>query len=624
MPRDDAPGSPAPAPQGRTPGDPATPGLDGRGLLACALIHAGVALVLLWDAIASGFGRVVGSSSAELWAFLWGHFWMRQSLLVEHRWPYQTLLVDHPHGGVLWLKDPIMLVAMLPVQLVAGIPAAYTASQLSLFVLAGMGLFLLARELGLGRWPAILGSLAFAFAPHTLGEAFNGNIEALNTCWQPLWLWAMLVVLRRPGPATAAVAAAALWALLLTNQYWAIAMAAVSGPLVAQRLWRQRALGPPWRALAWLGAAVGTGLLLFAPAGMAIQASMAAADKINALTQGQVPLMPPYTTDLLHLLRPMAPLRWQTEFPPFQDLVYPGFLVLLGALAAPLLGPRGPWRWWWPAMGLGFLVLSLGPALSIYGRVVGAPDSIVWLPWAWLSSAQPLLRSMTLPHRMAVPAALFLALGLAATLHGLWGRGARGQGAAVAVLLGLGAMAEILIYPPYAVPLASTATPRADHARLLAELEQPGAVLNLPFDLGSHDQRICLWHQAVHGRPIGMTLRITEPPSIVDAIPLLWRVGGPARRAALDAWDPQAHPEDPWGVLAMRDAGYGFVVVHQGLLEQGRLGSLDSYGAQLEPVLGPPLILAEGTLIFALDPAAREPMVLRARALLGPDAVLGP
>ncbi len=618
MPRDAAPASLTGAGQGGSP-------LDTRGLLTCALVQAAVALLLLKDAVQSGCARVVGSSSAELWAFLWGHFWMRHSLLVEHRWPYETLLVDHPYGGVLWLKDPIMLLAMLPVQLVAGIPVAYTASQLLLFVLAGVGLYLLARELGLGRWPAILGGLAFAFAPHTLGEAFNGNIEALNTCWQPLWLWAMLRALRRPGWATAAASALLLWALLLANQYWAMAMAAVSGPLLLQRLWLQRNQGSPWRAIAWLAAGVGAGLLLFAPAGLAIHSSMAAADKINALTSGQVPLMPPYTTDLVHLWRPMAPLRWQTEFPPFQDLVYPGFLVAAGAMAAPLLGPRGPWRWWWPALGLGFLVLGLGPALCYDGRVVGAPDHIVWLPWAWLGSALPIVRSMTLPHRMAVPAALFLALGLAWSLHGLWSwRGRRPMGAALAMVLGLGALAEILLYPPYAVPLATTPVPRADHARLLATWEGPGAVLNLPFDLGSHDQRICLWHQAVHGRPVGMTLRITEPPRIVGDIPLLWRVGGPARREALEAWNPEAHPDDPWGVLALREAGYGFLVVHGDLLALANQGSGERYGARLEPVLGPPLRLAEGSLIFPLDPADLAPLAQQARDLLGSDAVLAP
>jgi hypothetical protein len=268
------------------------------------------------------------------------------------------------------------------------------------------------------------------------------------------------------------------------------------------------------------------------------------------------------------------------------------------------------------------VVLSLGPALTYDGRVVGAPSDIVWLPWAWLTSALPFLQSMTLPHRMAVPAALFLALGLAWTLQGLWDAGRlRKLGAVMALLLGAGAVTELLVYPPYAVPLATTPVPRADHARLLAELEQPGAVLNLPFDLGSHDQRICLWHQAVHGRPIGMTLRITEPPHIVDEIPLLWRVGGPARRDDLAAWDPEAHPEDPWGVQALRGAGYAFIVVHQDLLEQGNKGSLERYGARLTPILGPGLRLSEGSWIFPLDAAGLPSLTEGAELLLGSDAL---
>ena len=614
---------------GASPESPdAVPPIDWRGLWLCAAIHLVAALGLCWHAVASGFTRVVGTSAAEVWAFLWGHFWLEQSLLEQHRWPFRTTLVDHPTGGVLWIKDPVMLVLMLPVQWLAGIPAAYMVSMLLLFVLAGVGLFLLARLLGLGRWPALLAALTFAFAPHSLGEAYNGNMEALNTCWLPLWLWAMLRVLRLPRAGPVVAAAVALWLLLLANQYWALAMAAVSLPVVAQQLWCQRGQGPGTRrALLALGAAVAAGLVLFSPAAWAILSNLGAADKINApfVPGGTVPLNPPYLSDALHLVRPLAPLTWQTVFPPFQDIVYPGLLVLAAAAAAPLLGPSNAWRWWGIAGGVLFLVLSLGPALSWDGRLVGHPDTVVWLPWQYLVPQTPLLSSMTLPHRMAVPAALFLSLGLGFSLQGLWPRwrGRLPLGAAAAVLLALAALAEILLYPPYRIPLATTEVMPADHARLLRRLQQPGAVLNLPFDRGTHDQRVFLWHQTVHRRPIGQTLRTTEPPSIVGRIPLLWNFAGPLGRQRLEQHDPASRPGDPHGVVELRRAGYGYLAVHGSFLKAGAGESLRAWAARLDPVLGQGLVLREGVVLYALDRTARPKLVAAARASLPAGAVLG-
>ena len=484
-----------------------------------------------------------------------------------------------------------------------------------------VGLFLLARLLGVGRWPAVLAALTFAFAPHSLGEAFNGNVEALNTCWLPLWLWALVRALRWPGKGAAVLAGVALWLLLLANQYWALAMVPVSAAVAAWELWRAREAGRLGAAALALASAVGLGLLLFSPAAYAIMSNLGAGDKINApfVPGGDTPLTPPYVSDLLHLVRPLAPLTHQAVVPPFQDIVYPGLLLALCALAAPVLGPREGWRWWWPVGGLAFVVLSLGPALSIDGQLVGHPEATVWLPWQYLVRGTPVLGSMTLPHRMAVPAALFLSLGLAWTAQGLWSR--RRAGAVAAAALSVAALAEILFYPPYQLPLATTEVKEAAHARLLGALKAPGAVLNLPFDRGTHDQRVFLWHQAVHGRPIGQTLRTTEPPSIVQKIPLLWRFAGPLGRQRLA--DHEKDPADPWGKARLQKAGYGFVVLHGSFLKARAGESLAGWSRKLWPVLGHGLVLEEGVVLFALDAAARKEMTARGRAVLGDAAVRG-
>ena len=88
-----------------------------QGLLtALGVLGANLALTVLfyWDALASAGRRVVGAENTETWTFLWGHFWMAQSITEEGRLPLKTDLLAFPQGGTLWLKDPLWALALLP------------------------------------------------------------------------------------------------------------------------------------------------------------------------------------------------------------------------------------------------------------------------------------------------------------------------------------------------------------------------------------------------------------------------------------------------------------------------------------------------------------------------------
>ena len=579
--------------------------VDWRGLGASVVLHLSVAIWLCQDAVFSGGKRVVGAHDTETWIWLWGHSWMSHSLFEQGRFPYRTTLVDHPDGISLWLKDPLSLLLTLPIQLVAGVRAAFTASELLIFVLAGAGFFLLARSLGIGRVVAVLGGLVFAFCPHALGEAYNANTEAFNAGWCALWLWAMLRAARAPGVLNVLLAGALLTALLVTNQYFAIAMAALSGPLLAAGVWAWRRERAWWRQLAAVAAAVALGLALFVPFGQILLGNISNPGDA-ALLGGKAEWMVPFVSDARHLLQPMARLNGpHTMQTTFQDLVYPGFGVLALCLAAPLLGPRGPWRWAWPAAALWLVLMAMGPVLMWDAELVRLGGEPLRLPWFYLVSDRPVLEKLTLPHRMMMPAALFLALGLAWTAEGVrqrvdrLGRG-RWVGAAVAAALIIGAFVEILAYPPYELPLKTVDARIPAHAPVLGAARAPGALLNLPFQMGSNLRTRYLYWQTAHHRPVGTSLDTGPPPAVVRRVPLLQRLAALQRGArALPAADPGARTQ-----LARQ--GYAYVVFHPAFFPRACPGlDLAAYQRLLAASFGAGLRLPDGAVAFALSgPAA--------------------
>ncbi len=627
-----------PTPPGSTTAAPPPDRIDGRGLLLALAMHLPVLGLLFRDALA-GTGRILGAVTTETWAFVWHHWCFRHELLEAGRFPYRLDILDHPAGGTLWVKDPLWAIALLPVQALAGVPAAVLTEQLLLFLLAGAGLFLLARELGAARWPAALASLAFSFHPHMLGEAYNGNLEALAAGWMPLAAWGLIRALRRASWSSALLAGALVFLLALNNPYFGFALALAMPSMVLAGLWAWWGERPLLPRLAALGGGGLLGSLLFLPIARLVSASLSSADNL-ALVDPQIPLRPPNTSDLVHLFRPMAELPLAQAVPPFQDLIYPGFTLLALAIAAPALVAwagrgrpvdRAPllWAGCSALLALLFLVFSLGPVLCWQGQPVGAPDDMIFLPWAYLAQSHSLISRMTLPHRFAVPEGMFLALGLAFALQAVGAlltrgrrRGARWTArAAMAGIAGL-ALAEILLYPPYAIPLTTMELHPAPHAALLAQLEAPGAVLNLPIYRGGNDKRVYFWHQTVHGRPIDMAIRVGVPPTVARELPLVAAIEATQHEDASYLW-PEPPAGQAWSAEGLRGMGYGFVVLHAPFLTTEQLSS---WAAGLEAFLGPGLVFDDGAAVFPLDPAQRPALEAAAQGWEGylgaSDAVL--
>lgn len=591
------------------PTQQASPLKDGLAVVGALLANLALATLLYWNALSSAGRRVVGAENTETWTFLWGHFWMAHSLLQEGKFPLHTTLLGFPGGGTLWLKDPLWLMAMLPVQLTSGLPLASTMAQILQLTLAGLALFLLARLLGAGRLVSLVGSLTFCACPHVLGEAYNGNAEALNGGLMALWLWAMLRAARHGSPRrpwSVLWAGLALAALLISNQYYGLAMFMVSGPVLLLGILKWRGERTWWRQALAVAAGVGVGVLLCAYPLWLLHQSTLATDALTILNTGPVRLEPPYVSDLLHVLRPLSPLgKLDQQAPPFQDLVYPGLALLCVAHLAPLLGRQDRFRWLWPALGLSFLSLSLGPVLSVDGEMIQLGGQYVYLPWHYLEGA-PLFGQMSLPHRMMVPAGLFLSLGTIWTLDGLNRRLSKGWGRwvvpPVVALLGLAMLAEVLTYPPYHVPLATVDVQPPAHAKLLAQVPGRGGVLNLPLLMGHNQFRRYYLYQATHTRPMAASMRHGEAPPAAHMDPWLISM---ARFLKEETKEPPK--ADPKARERLASLGFSHVVFHcRFWSHQWDDKSLYNITGTMIETFGKGVSLPDGAIVFALDPGGRE------------------
>jgi hypothetical protein len=553
-------------------------------LLGVALLHAALWVWLAWDAVASGGTRVVGATNTETWPFLWGHSWMTRSLFEDGTWPYRTGLLDHPVGGVLWLKDPLLTAVLSPVTATLGAPVSQVVGGGLLLVLAGVAGFGLLRALGTSRVAAVSGALAFALCPHFLGEAYNGNPEAMAHGWMALWLWAFVALLRAPSAARAGGAAVALFLLFLGNQYFLLSMAAVSAFVLAGVVWARRGDGRTRARLGWTVAAVGLGVVLCLPVVAAMQASIAAPDHLTILNDEPL-LYPPFTTDPVQLVAPFAELD-RAPPNPFQDLVYPGWVAVLATVVA-VAWRRDTWSVLALGVGTGFLVLSLGPYLLDGGAPVEVDGRYVGLPWFVLIQGKPVLGRMTLPHRLAMPAALGWGMGVALLLDRLCAKGA--VGVVAAVVLGGGALAEIALVPGYTLPLATSPAERPMAARAIAQSGEVGGLLDLPLAVNRNDRMVALWYQDTHRQPLSMSLRVGELPRPLWDMP-----------RALEEDEARAIPEDLREKLAA--GAVRWVVFHPWMLDTRQAKA--EWAAALDARLGPGQAFADGAVVYALDEAA--------------------
>ena len=454
----------------------------------------------------------------------------------------------------------------------------YNFQIFSSFVLAGCTMYLTARHLTGSRLGALVAGFAFTFSPFHLSLAMQYNALA-SIQWVPLYLLALIVLLRQGRKRDAAFAGAGFALVALTSYYYAWFLgwftAIVVGYFVAVAAWRRR---DQFRARAWtfvrlalsrgaiaVGVAVAVALpFLIVSARGAARAGSAAiehpiTETVRYSARPWMFFIPPHDNPIVgERVRPWV-MSHIFESPVYEQSIYLGYTVLLLVLIAlwrlrpDALGDRA--RFARPLLVVGAVaggLIMLGPYLPLdvgygYWRNWQTPEATARLPsLGWLMyEVSPVFRFFTRAFVLVSAClALLAAIGFARLERRSW------------------------VTPAWRVALATAAIG-------LIALEYTNAP---PHVWLSDDEPE--WVTAVGKLPKGAT--VVEYPMAAAFSPrslyyMFWQtkhrratVNPPVDPEAMALGATIAAPDDPATGAALRRAGIDYVVVHTRLPPQTR------------------------------------------------------
>ncbi len=579
------------------------------------------AVAITWPLALHLAHRLPGSALVGAYSHAWKYWWTAHALLDLHQNPAYCDLVNHPAGLAVgyYLASFLEAVWVLPVTRLLGPAAGVSVFTIGTLATAFWATTLLARWCGLGRGPAVLAALAWAFAPHYLGFLMGGSPENLSTPWVPLCLLASLALVGLPGPdgpRDPRAEAIARWrtparrALLaggvavtlllqaLTTWYGGLTLGIVAGGVLLVGAWARRRDGFGGVGALLLGLLTGT-------AGVALGAHFLLPAQEEPLG---LALHIPVSTELSWLWA-----TWKRDQP--ESVLYASSTLwlnhhlILTVVVLALLGGRRRGGRIWLLASLPFVVDLVVPQ-SLVGRLR--------IPTWGEGSTLHVIVTMLAMHAERRLGTLHLFLGLAAG-HGLaWLADAarRRQGrtlAAAVVAVAFAAWgAESVWLGPVRLPVASFEPVSPPHCGWLAA-QGGGAVIDLPLrvrrasrgapprDSDAIEAAIkalrsrYLFEQTLHGLPVlaaigtRLPLRLEDLPIQDPLLSGLAIIGTPTEGLHLSV-------RRGWTPHRLASTGFRWVVLHRDLTE-GTTGP--EMEAELRRLLGDPVVF-DDALVFRI------------------------
>jgi hypothetical protein len=373
--------------------------------------------------------------------------------------PY-TLALSETLLGLTWLTTPLQWLGASPV-------VAYNVLVLATPVLNGLSMYWLCRTLTDRRDAAVIGGLAYAFAPYHASQLAHVQTQAM------FWMPVALVGLHRywdTGDRRWLVCLAAATALNgLTCGYFLLYFAVLLALAIVWLTVASRSI----RSLGEVAAALAAAALVLAPVIVAYR-------RVRSAWNLQRPFfeVDSFGADLLVLAVGHDRLSWwpishaESQLPGVLYPQYPGLVItLLVVVAAVIALQRPPERarsfaGLYAAGAAVAMVLALGPTARIGGEPVWRPA-----PFAWLM-ALPGFDAARVPALFGAMTALCFAVLAAWAVATLMRRHTRAS-RAVLVAIGVGIVADgwavvpvVDVPPPIRVPLTGDLVvelPRRDH-----------------------------------------------------------------------------------------------------------------------------------------------------------------
>jgi hypothetical protein len=349
-----------------------------------------------------------GDNFQHAW-FLW-HF---ARAVAKFQNPFYTNQMYYPNTvNLTWsTTDPLAGVLALPASWLLGPAVAYNLSLVFQLALAAFFGRLLCLRVCRNEVAAFIGGICFGFSPFLMAHAL-GHLSLVTAFPVPLYFLALARVLERRGEPRKNGVLLGL-ALLLTAlahfNYTVICLLATLAAIGVDAIQMgARSLAKIWKALAW-GAT--TFLVTFSPllamliGNSADRPQPRPFEHLKEFSADAVGFLIPSWNHLLlgNFARGLDPNIFAAGY---EGTVYVGPVILALALLGFWKGREFQRRWAAQAASLAvmFYLLSLGPALRIYGRqtAIPGPAALVYrIPW---------LRFVSAPARFQVIVALCLAV----------------------------------------------------------------------------------------------------------------------------------------------------------------------------------------------------------------------
>lgn len=481
-------------------GAPAAPLLPERRLrshLICLGLYLLLAVAMTWP-LASQLSSRVPAGDDDLWQNYWNFWWWEQALLERHQSPYHTDLLFHPEGAALGLHthSEANQILALPINAIFGPAAALNVCLLLGFALGGFGAYLLAGEYTPRAGPAFVAGAIFAFFPQHVEQSLE-HLNLASIQGIPLFLWALVRLVRRGGRAYIATGALFAFNCLLG---WHNGF--ISVPLGAALAWFEaRGSGRPRKeVLRDLAKAAFVAFLLLAPFMKPLVRD--ALERVGRFRKSTAPR--PIDPLFLFIPHPGNPFwgRWvgaayekMRTYPSVGFIGYAGIVTLalsfVGVRGGPAAGAASRRRiLFWSGAAIFYLLMSFGTTLVLAGReMAGVP-----MPYA-LFQHVPFFSRVRVPHRFLVPAMLCLSILAAYGADRIASRFPSRR------LLAIGAVTALVLLDLLWLPYPTRSLPDPPWVHGLAALPPGLAVLNIP---GGHRSRAAddMYFQTLHHRPL--------------------------------------------------------------------------------------------------------------------------
>jgi len=539
--------------------------------LAAFSIAVGVACALHWPLpLALGSWQSVA-------AFHDGHVWcfdyIAKMVTGEVGWSHLTRVIGYPELVELRFITWLPALVALPLRPLLGPLGAYYAVVLASPGFVALATWALIRRLTRsGPWTAAGASLVFALCPYLLGALASGQTAKIQLWIVPLYLLALLALVREGSSVEQRVGAALALSVVtvaasFTSPTTTLQIPLVAGAWVLGEMVRGRRRFWAAGLLCLLALSITATSLL--PA-RSYYASLRGSRLVQAFEPG-VPPSPGVIPDPAPMAQPQHVLEGRFVFDDnpkmTTHLTYLGWPVL--GICVLLTLRRFPGRWFaWGGVLLG-VGIAFGPKLAAHGRYVQNADGYEYaLPAKLLELAHYPMSESGMYYR----AISLASLGFAVLVGGACGRIRRPWGAVLSWGLAAG-----IVYDGYRVsePLwPRPAQPLPGLAAYAAMAQDPveGRVLDLPLETDVHGGEVALLGAVFHGRATQALPRQNRAMQL----PHLRQVGQHVKQA-LAASDPAA------ARATLAQHGYRYAIWHAE--SQNDWMPLD----QVVAALGPPV-----------------------------------